>query len=317
MKIIKKIFSQLILLIITLLILFALLLLPKDVKIERAEDGNYKSAEYIYSFNKHFEEMKGFIKYIATTPNLGMYSYDVTNAELIIQKMKKSLWVIIPALLIAFFGGIAKGIFDYWTKDKKRRLIGKGSTWLFLSVPDLFVIIIIQLSIMALHEWGLTPHISVYGYDSIDNYIICSLFLLIYPFFYVANITYIGIKEEEGNDYIRTAKAKGLHSFKILYTHILKNSVPTILSQTNTVTLYVLSNLLIIEKLTDFRGAAYYFYQSIGRGNFYLPGQEAITYPVSSVGFIFCFTIIIFIANTISNICKTIITPSRKDGVSL
>ena len=54
MKIIKKIFSQLILLIITLLILFALLLLPKDVKIERAEDGNYKSAEYIYSFNKAF-----------------------------------------------------------------------------------------------------------------------------------------------------------------------------------------------------------------------------------------------------------------------
>ncbi|MEK5174542.1 ABC transporter permease subunit [Heyndrickxia sp. FSL W8-0496] len=317
MKIIKKILSQLILLIITLLILFAIILLPKEANIERTKDGEFKKAEYIYSFDKHFEEMKGFIKYIATTPNLGMYSYDVTNAELIIQKMKKSLCVIIPALLIAFFGGIAKGIFDYWTKDKKRRLIGKGSTWLFLSVPDLFVIISIQLTIMALHEWGLTPHISVYGYDSIDIYIICSIFLLIYPLFYVANVTYLSIQDEEGNDYIRTAKAKGLHSFKILYTHVLKNSIPNILSQTNTITLYVLSNLLIIEKLTDFRGTAYYFYESIGRENFYLSGQEAFSYPVSSVGFVFCFTIIIFIANTISNICKTLVTPVSKYEISL
>ncbi|MFH5780553.1 hypothetical protein [Heyndrickxia oleronia] len=195
MNIIKKILSQLILLIITLLILFAIILLPKEASIERTKDGDFNKAEYIYSFDKHVEDMKGFIKYIATTPNLGMYSYDVTNTELIIQKIKKSLCVIIPALLIAFFGGIAKGIFDYWTKDKKRRLIGKGSTWLFLSVPDLFVIISILLTIMALHEWGLTPHISVYGYDSIDIYIICSIFLLIYPLFYVANVTYLSIQD--------------------------------------------------------------------------------------------------------------------------
>lgn len=159
---------------------------------------------------------------------------------------------------------------------------------------------------------GWIPHIKIYGSDSIDNYLICILFLSIYPFFYVANITYTSFKEEESNDYIRTAKSKGIHTFKILYIHILKNCMPTILSHTNTVILYILSNLFIVERLTDFRGAAFYFWESVRYSPMFAVGQQFAFFPVDTIGFIFYFTIIIFFANTISNIVTGWTSPNRK-----
>ncbi|MGE8203948.1 ABC transporter permease subunit [Heyndrickxia sp. NPDC080065] len=316
MRIVRKVFSQLLLWFITFTLLVILMLLPRDVEYESGEAGNFIDAHYVYSIDKHAQHIKEFFNYISHTPGLGDYRDNITNLEHITKNIKKSLWVIIPALIIAMLAGIAKGIFDYWSKDKKVKFIGKGSTWLFLSVPDLFIIIILQLSILALHESGWIPHISIYGSDSIDNFIICILFLSIYPFFYVANITYTCIKEEEGNDYIRTAKSKGISSFNILYKHILKNSLPSILSHTNTIILYVLSNLFIVERLTDFRGAAYYFWDSIPSTAGFAVGQKFVFFPVDTVGFIFYFTLIIFFANTISNIVKVMVSPTRKAGAN-
>lgn len=314
MIIFRKLLSHLLIWLITFFLLVVLMLLPRDVDYNLGEAGNLIDAHYVYSFDKHVTLIKDFYHYVTHTPGLGIYRDNITNFEHITKSIKKSMIVIIPALIISLFAGIAKGIFDYWTKDRKINFIGKGTTWLFLSIPDLFIIIVIQLGILALHEAGWIPHISIYGSDSIDNYLICILFLSIYPFYYVANITYTSIKEEEGNDYIRTAKSKGISSFTILYKHILKNSLPTILSHTNTITLYVLSNLFIVERLTDFKGAAYYFWSSISYTPVFSAGQQFTFMPVDTVGFIFYFTLIIFFANTISNILKSVVTPTRKVG---
>ncbi|GIN37376.1 MULTISPECIES: ABC transporter permease subunit [Heyndrickxia] len=312
MNIVKKILSQAILWLITFSLLVVFMLLPRDVEYESGEAGNFIDAHYVYKIDSHIKQIKEFYHYITHNPGLGKYRDNITNIEHITDKVLKSMWIIIPALFLSLIVGIAKGIFDYWSKDKKASIIGKGSTWLFLSIPDLFIIISLQLSIIALYEMGWIPHIKIYGSDSIDNYIICILFLSIYPFFYVANITYTSFKEEESNDYIRTAKSKGIHTFKILYIHILKNCMPTILSHTNTVILYILSNLFIVERLTDFRGAAFYFWESVRYSPMFAVGQQFAFFPVDTIGFIFYFTIIIFFANTISNIVTGWTSPNRK-----
>ena len=88
-------------------------------KYESGEAGNFIDANYVYSIDSHIKQIKEFYHYITHNPGLGKYRDNITNLEHITDKVLKSLWIIIPALFLSLLAGIAKGIFDYWSKDKK------------------------------------------------------------------------------------------------------------------------------------------------------------------------------------------------------
>ncbi|MGG1676439.1 hypothetical protein ACIFOT_11915 [Neobacillus sp. NRS-1170] len=94
--------------------------------------------------------------------------------------------ITIPALFLGLFLGIVKGVFDYRIRERRGRLFGVSTTRFFLSIPDLFLIIALQLLIMEGYEAGLLPHISVYGADQLSVVILDIIFLAIYPLFYIA-----------------------------------------------------------------------------------------------------------------------------------
>lgn len=314
MKIFSKIITQIFLWIFTVFVLISLLVLPRQIDFKTGEGNTFEDARFSYSLSNHYHHLKDFILFVKDHPDLGPYDFYSSTLEHVTMKMKKSLIIIMPALLLGYFGGILKGIYDFWSQDKKGKLLGKSFTWLFLSIPDLFVIISIQLSIIALYSAGIIPKIHLFSADTLDRYIMCILFLAIYPFFYVANITYTSLQGEEGKDYIRTAKAKGTKSLKILYVHVLKNSWPMILSQSNTVILYILSNLFIVEKLSGFQGAGYYFFIAVATPPNFTLGSNFYIQPTEAFAYIIFFTFLIFLSNTISNICRSIVTPYRKEN---
>ncbi|RDI39148.1 ABC transporter permease subunit [Falsibacillus pallidus] len=309
MNYLSKVVIQIVLWAFSTFLFISILFLPVNTNFKAGESGEFQSAEYNYSFKHHVENMKFFISYIKENKGLGEESPGRSYMSVIGDKVKKSSFLILPALFLGFVLGIIKGILDFQWSNKKLNFLGKGTTWLFLSIPDIFFIIMIQIGLMFLYHKGLFIHVDLFGSDKVENYVMCILFLAIYPIFYIANITNASLQDEMGNDYIRTAKSKGTGSFRILYIHILKNAMAIILSHANTVTLYVLSNLFIVEKLTDFKGAGYGLFQAVFHGSSFRIGLNVGIDGISAVGYTIFFTLIILFTNILAQIGKTHLSP--------
>ncbi|WP_409272209.1 ABC transporter permease subunit [Neobacillus sp. SCS-31] len=310
----KFLLKQVAMWVLVMTLFLALLFLPRDIIYQEGRAGKFLGAKYEYSLEKHIDQFKEFFAYIKKNKGLGDVMEGHSRVESIRHTFIKSMKIAIPALFIGLFGGVAKGVLDYRIRNKKTNIFGETLTRFFLSIPDLFLIIMIQIGVMTAYSWGLLPYMRVYGSDTMSTTILGIIYLSIYPVFYIANITFLSIRDEQAMDYIKTAFSKGTSSLRVLYTHVLKNCYPKILSHTNTITLYTLSNLFIVEFLTNYRGAAYFFYQSVASPFIFAVGQEQ--YPIniySAAGYIFLFTTVIFVSKLVSQIGKSLLYPLERN----
>lgn len=309
----KKAIEQFVLWIVCVFLFIGILFLPVTTEYRTGQGGQFESASYQYELDKHVANIKGFFTYIKENPDLGEFVPGESYAHRIAGKAWKSLLLIVPTLIFAYIFGVLKGIFDFRMQKRKLNFLGNGTTWLFISMPDLFFIIIIQIGLMFLYEKGLFFHVTLYGSEKLETYVVGILFLLIYPVFYLANITNVSLQEQSGNDYIRTARSKGTSGVKILFIHILKNAFPRILAHANTITLYVLSNLFIVEKLMNFQGAADGLFNAVLRGTGFKVGMEIMVDGISAAGYTVFFASIILVSNLFTQIFKSLVTPVSQE----
>lgn len=73
--------------------------------------------------------------------------------------------------------------------------------------------------------------------------------------------------------------------------------------------LYLLSNLFIVEIFTEYRGAAYSFYKSIGSSTEFYIDNLFLGNTIQLIGFTFFFTIIILFSNFVTIIAKRVTIP--------
>ncbi len=294
----------------TLIILF-IILMPRDVTYETSTGNVFEDAQYHYSWAKHKDSFITFFSYLEDNKSLGDYRPGYPNSELLSRTLKKSLAIVLPALILSFTFGVLKGMMDYrFSKYKLWSYPAKGATWLFLSIPDFFVVVGIQLLLMFLYSIGLLPHITLFGSDNFENVILGIIYLSIYPLIFTAKMTYTSLEEEEGKDYIRTAYSKGMSFKKVVYIHIFRNAIIKILQHLNTISLFVLSNLFIIEKFTAYRGAGFYFMEAVYPGASFVVGQSKdLGNAALAISYTVIFTLIILMVHLLSQTCNYFLTP--------
>lgn len=79
----------------------------------------------------------------------------------------------------------------------------------------------------------------------------------------IARLTRSAMLDVLGQDYIRTARAKGLSPTKVLFKHALKNAFPPVLTAAGTTFGYLLSGSFIIETFFTIPGIGYQSIRSI------------------------------------------------------
>ncbi|MCM3086667.1 ABC transporter permease subunit [Bhargavaea ginsengi] len=289
-------------------ILVLLLLIPMDTVFEEGRGGSFMGATYDYQIQNHVANIQSFYTYIYETGGLGTDEAGRPIVDQVTSVFLRSMLIFMPAILIGFFVGIAKGIFDFNVRKTKAKFIGQPATIGFLSVPDIAIIVFIQLMVLLLQSYGLVE-IDLFGHDKIDNVLMNILYLSIYPVMFIANITFKTLETEQGLDYIRTARSKGTGELKILYRHMLKNGLPKILAYSNTMVLYTLSNLFIVEVFTEYRGAAFYMYHTLGSSTNFYVGALISPNIISQIGYIFMFTLVILAFSIVSGVARSAISP--------
>lgn len=87
--------------------------------------------------------------------------------------------------------------------------------------------------------------------------------LMLYPMAYTIRLTRSSMLDVLGQDYIRTARAKGVAPSKVLFKHALKNAVTPVITYAGPMIAFILTGSLVVEKIFAVPGLGKYFVSSI------------------------------------------------------
>jgi len=149
----------------------------------------------------------------------------------------------------------------------------KANTWwdraaLIFSVagqatPNFWLALIFILVFAVQLRW-----VPVSGSGSIAHFILPVVTLAVSIMPSTMRLTRAGMMEVLSSDYVRTARAKGLSPFKVLFKHALRNAILPVVSLAAVQLGFLLGGSVIVESIFALNGIGYLAFQSIVRVDF-------------------------------------------------
>ena len=120
----------------------------------------------------------------------------------------------------------------------------------------------------------------------------------LYPMAYITRLTRSSMLDVLGQDYIRTARAKGVPGFKVIFGHALKNSLIPVITYFGPMLAYIVTGSIVVEQIFAVPGIGRAFVNSI-------TGRD---YPLI-MGTTIILACLIIIMNLVSDLLYKIVDP--------
>ena len=170
-------------------------------------------------------------------------------ADALIRCFKVTVKLACMSFIFASVIGIPCGIFAAVKRGKGIDTVVMVLSIVGVSAPAFWVAIILQIL------FGLKLNVlPISGFDTPASYILPSLALGARYAGNIARITRTSMLEVLGQDYIRTAKAKGAMRWAVILKHALKNAMIPIVTLVGTDFGYMLTGSMLIEKVFSIPG---------------------------------------------------------------
>jgi oligopeptide transport system permease protein len=92
--------------------------------------------------------------------------------------------------------------------------------------------------------------------------------LSMYPMAYITRLQRSSMLDVLGADYIRTARAKGVKSSKVIYKHALKNALSPVITYAGPMMAYILTGSMVVENIFSVPGLGRLFTNSMLRTDY-------------------------------------------------
>jgi oligopeptide transport system permease protein len=196
------------------------------------------------------------------------------------------------AALAALVVGLVLGSVAALTRNGVLDRIIIFFTTLFVSVPG-FVLATLLLLIFCLKlGW-----FQIWSAES-QNYFLPILALALYPMSYITRLTKSSMLDVLGQDYIRTARSKGLSENKVIYKHALRNALIPVVTYMGPMVAYILTGSLVVETVFTIGGL----------GAKFVTGITNRDYPMIMATTIFL-AVLMVIATLISDLIYKLVDP--------
>ncbi|MDR1262308.1 MAG: ABC transporter permease, partial [Oscillospiraceae bacterium] len=164
------------------------------------------------------------------------------------------------ALLSAVIFGIPMGCIAAYTQGKTTDSILRVVTTLGIAVPG-FVL-------AALLQYFLCVKIRLFSSmsGSLTNpsqYVLPVFALSFYPMCYIGRLMRSSMLDSINQDFVRTARAKGVRAFPLIFKHTMRNAVIPVITYLGPLTAYTLTGGFVVESVFSIPGLGRYFIQSI------------------------------------------------------
>ncbi len=217
--------------------------------------------------------------------------------DLIAQGVPISLKVGGLALLLSVLVGVPLGIMAALRQHSLLDWSIVALTLAFYAVPSFVLIPIIWLINLRLYQHNL-PSLPQAGWGTPQNYVLPVLVLAAANIGYIARLMRWSMLEVLRDDYVRTARAKGLRESTVIVRHVLRNALLPVLTLLGPATAFLVTGAFVIENLFNIPG--------IGRISIDAIGQR--DYPVIQ-GTTVILGVAVVVMNTITDVLYGVFDP--------
>ncbi len=167
-------------------------------------------------------------------------------ADVLPELFARSLGLLTLSLLLASVVGILLGIWA--ARGRTDRSLGiLLATTIGVSIPSFFAAFLLQWALITLARITGRSLLPLGGYGWDKRLILPVLVLAARPIAQITRVTFMSMRETQGQDYVRTARSKGLRHTTILSAHILRNAAIPILTTIGLSLRFALSSLPVVE----------------------------------------------------------------------
>ncbi len=158
------------------------------------------------------------------------------------------------------------------------------------------------ISVLLLFLFSMTlKWLPSFGLTSWKHYILPVACLAFHPIAYIARQVRSSMLDALQQDYLRTARAKGVPEWQVIWKHALKNSILPVVTYLGPLVAALLTGSFIVERLFAVPGIGRDFVSSVGNRDYTL-----------IMGMTAFFGIFVITCNTIVDVCYALIDPRVK-----
>ncbi len=181
-----------------------------------------------------------------------------TVNDIIFSKFPVSARLAGMAVLVALLIGIPLGCISAYNRGKFADNFIIVLATCGIAIPSFIT------SVFLLYTFGSKLNIlPTIGLNSLSAYIMPVTALAFYPTAYITRLMRSSLLDVMGQDYIRTAKAKGLSDFKILFKHALRNAVLPVITYVGPMLANLMTGSFVVEKIFTIPGLGRDFVSAI------------------------------------------------------
>ena|ERR1700756_692933 len=237
-----------------------------------ANPGALHALEIQFGVNVHQSVLASYFQYLGNvlTGQFGVTAQGVPVVSEITSKLPWTLGLVGVTTIVAFVIGTAAGVASAWRRGGRLDALLPPTLFIVSTVPVFFVgLLLIYLFAVKLnwlplsgnYSVGATPSFSLsFIWDVLKHAILPALSLVIVTaglwVYSMRNNMITTIAE----DYVKTARAKGLANRRIMYDYAARNAILPNLTGFAMQLGYVLGGAIVIEYLFSYPGMGYLFY---------------------------------------------------------
>lgn len=177
--------------------------------------------------------------------------------DIILDGMKTSAKLGLIAAFSAAIAGIVLGALAALRRNTVLDKIIMVITTAFVSMPSFimgsFLLIVFSVKLGWVPANGATA----------EGLILQIITLALYPMSYITRLTRSSMLDVLGQDYIRTARAKGVSGKKIIFGHALKNSLIPVITYFGPMLAFIVTGSMVVEQIFAVPGIGRQFVSSI------------------------------------------------------
>lgn len=214
-----------------------------------------RALRHLYGLDLPWYQQYGNFLFRLIHFNLGISWADRTETvwSILKQFVPVSAVLGLSSLAIAILLGIPLGMLAAVRANTRYDTVIQTFSLVFFALPSFVIIPFYQLAMIWLYNQGL-PHLQVSGWGTWDTMTAPILITALNSFAGYLRFTRTSVTEVLRQDYVRTARAKGVSERLVLWRHTFRNALLPLITITGPSIGFVVTGLFITENLFNIPG---------------------------------------------------------------
>jgi len=300
--------AAVVVLLVTMFTFILLRLIPGNVAVAVLGPGAFRNPAALAQFNAQYGfDEPWFRQYLLwlghlLQGDLGFsWTEDQSVSSLLAERLPKTIVLVGSSTIIALLVAVPIGLWQAVRRNKEVDYLFTAASFLFYAAPTFFVgTVLILVFSVRLGWFGPTGPQGGLGADVTDwrDMVLPVATLALVSIALFSRYMRSSVLDNITEDYVRTARAKGASGKRVLWRHVMRNSLIPIATLLGLSIPGIMSGALITESVFNYQGMGYLFYQSAQKQD----------YPVM-LGFIIVVAIATVIGSLLADIAYAVLDP--------